>query len=366
MLPSALRTLLKQVSRSFYLSVRVLPSCVQYPIGLGYLLARAADSIADTKVWPAVERLSLLRLLSQAAAGDDAAREPLFQQLADARVSNERTDDNPAAQAEARLLSCLPECLDLLAALPSEDQRLVRWVLDRLTQGMARDLERFPCVDGVVAAEQVVALATLAELDEYCYFAAGCVGEFWTDLTTARLSGLAALREPALRQRGVALGNALQLVNVVRDVVADLRIGRCYWPTELLAPHGLSPRRLAELAQGQAPSSHERSALITVSTALCDRAMAHCQEAWPYVQAIPPSLVRLRLACCWPLLLALDTLSALRAAQSPLLSPSRPIKVRRAQVYSLLWESSGAALRDRLLGSMRLDVVFAAHAAAVR
>lgn len=370
MLPTALRTLLKQVSRSFYLSVRVLPADVQYPVGLGYLLARAADSIADTPLLPAVERRSLLTLLSQATAGD-ATAQPLLARLTAARLVSPSDGPDAAkagsqtAQAEARLLSCLPQCLDLLSALPVDDRRLVQRVLDQLTQGMQRDLARFPCADQAVPPDQVVALATHADLDEYCYFAAGCVGEFWTDLTALHEPALATLRGADLRQRGVALGKALQLVNVVRDVVSDLRIGRCYWPIELLTPHGLTPRRLAELAQGQPPADGERAALIAVSAALCHDATALCQQAWPYVQAIPPSRVRLRLACVWPLLLALDTLSALRAVQSPLLLPSQVVKVRRSQVYALVWESSGAAVRDRLLGSARLDRVFATHAAAV-
>ena len=364
MLPSALRTLLKQVSRSFYLSVRVLPASVQYPVGLGYLLARAADSIADTPVLPAVDRRALLQYLAQAAAGEPQTTQPLFARLQSARLCEAVSSSTPTAQAEARLLASLPQCLSLLAALPTEDQRLVRRVLDQLTQGMIRDLERFPCADQAVPPEQVVALATHDALDEYCYFAAGCVGEFWTDLTAAHVPGLAGLCAPELRQRGVALGKALQLVNVVRDAVSDLRIGRCYWPTELLSPHGLSPQRLAELAQGREPSQAERVALIAVTRALCDNAAGLCQQAWPYVLAIPASRVRLRLACVWPLLLALDTLSALRAVGCPILLPLQPVKVPRSQVYGLLWESSGAAVADRLLGSTRLDGVFAAHAMA--
>ena len=363
MLPTALRLLLKQVSRSFYLSVRVLPASVQYPIGLGYLLARAADSIADTPLLPASERLVLLQRLAQAAGGDASAQTALMQGLERARLSSPQPTapqpPNPTAQAEARLLSTLPQCLSLLSGLPPDDQRLVRWVLDQLTLGMGRDLTRFPCADATVPPDQVVALARQSDLDEYCYFAAGCVGEFWTDLTAAHVPQLATLRQPDLRQRGVALGNALQLVNVVRDVVSDLRIGRCYWPADLLAAHGLSPHRLAELAHGQPPQDSERPALIAATHTLCDQGSRLCQQAWPYVQAIPPSLVRLRLACVWPLLLALDTLAALRSAGSPLLFPTAPVKVSRSHVYSLLWQSSRAAVRDRLFGSAQLDRVFA-------
>lgn len=49
--------LLKSVSRAFYLSLRVLPAGLREPIGLAYLLARAADTVADTRLLPPDERL---------------------------------------------------------------------------------------------------------------------------------------------------------------------------------------------------------------------------------------------------------------------------------------------------------------------
>ncbi len=43
-----LHDLLKQVSRSFYLTLAVLPSRVAKQVGIAYLFARAADTVADT------------------------------------------------------------------------------------------------------------------------------------------------------------------------------------------------------------------------------------------------------------------------------------------------------------------------------
>ena len=57
--------LLKGVSRSFYLTLRILPEGMRDPVGLAYLLARAADTIADTSLIPPVQRLDLLLALRQ-------------------------------------------------------------------------------------------------------------------------------------------------------------------------------------------------------------------------------------------------------------------------------------------------------------
>ena len=60
---AALNELLKQTSRSFYLTLRVLPADVSPQIGLAYLLARATDTIADTELVPLAQRLAALQAL---------------------------------------------------------------------------------------------------------------------------------------------------------------------------------------------------------------------------------------------------------------------------------------------------------------
>lgn len=362
MLSPDLRSILKGVSRSFYLSVRVLPSTVQEQVAVGYLLARAADSLADTAILPAAERRRLLGLLRLAATGERAAHSQFLSALAAAQARTPLTGD----ANEGLLLQRLGDCLALLGDQPAADRALLQRVLDQLTSGMERDLERFPPADGPVPPGEVVGLADRSQLDEYTYSAAGCVGEFWTDLMALHLPALSHLAGPDLRRRGISLGNALQLVNVIRDVRADLQIGRCYWPEDLLRRHQLSPARLAEIAAlgpgSPSVATAEATALQAATAELCDWSLDLCRAAWPYVQAIPAAHIRVRLACIWPLLLAVDTLRALRAAGSPLLCWGPPIKISRQQVYGLLWESTGAAVRDRFLGGGRIDRVFSLHA----
>ena len=66
--------LLRQVSRSFYLSLAILPRPLREPIGLAYLLARAADTVADTPLIKRDERLAHLEALRRAYAGGASAR----------------------------------------------------------------------------------------------------------------------------------------------------------------------------------------------------------------------------------------------------------------------------------------------------
>src|SRR5689334_12842529 len=71
--PELLSSLLKQVSRSFYLTLRVLPNAIRPQIGLAYLLARATDTIADTEIVPVADRLQALHALRQRILGQTSA-----------------------------------------------------------------------------------------------------------------------------------------------------------------------------------------------------------------------------------------------------------------------------------------------------
>ena len=71
--------LLASVSRSFYLSLKILPSEIRSAACLGYLLARATDTVADTDAIAAGERLQVLSGMAAAVAGEDAV--PDFTEL---------------------------------------------------------------------------------------------------------------------------------------------------------------------------------------------------------------------------------------------------------------------------------------------
>src|SRR5947208_847986 len=114
-----LTDLLKQVSRSFYLTMRVLPSAIRPQIGLAYLLARTTDTIADTQLVPPLERLQALQALRERILGNSSA--PLgFGELA-------RQQSSPA---EWSLLQRIEESLAVLGEFSLEDQQRIRDLLE--------------------------------------------------------------------------------------------------------------------------------------------------------------------------------------------------------------------------------------------
>jgi farnesyl-diphosphate farnesyltransferase len=306
--------LLRDVSRSFYLTLRVLPGKVRSPIGLAYLLARTTDTIADTELVAPEQRLEALRALRERIQGRSDA--PLdFGVLA----------RQQGVRAEALLLEKCEASLALLRGLPSADAQRVREVLDTITSGQELDLRRF----AGASASFLVALRTEEELDDYTYRVAGCVGEFWTKMCRAHLFPRAPVDDAFLLKNGARFGKGLQLVNILRDVAADLRNGRCYLPAERLAGTGLKPEDLLQAAN--------EPRLRPLYDVYLDRADAHLVAGWAYTNALPRRCARVRLACAWPILIGRETLKRLRGGN--VLDAAQRIKVSRREVRRLMLRS---------------------------
>jgi farnesyl-diphosphate farnesyltransferase len=309
-----LTRLLSRVSRSFYLTLRVLPAQVRRPIGLAYLLARTTDTIADSELVPAPERLAALARLRDSISGRHVPP-PTLADLAQSQT----------LPAERELLSRVGEALHLLNCMTPDDASDIREVLAVITSGQELDLRRFGCPE----PGQVLALQSDEDLDDYTWRVAGCVGRFWTRVCRRNLFPRALLDDEALIRDGIRFGKGLQLINILRDLAHDLRQGRCYLPEYRLHQAGLKPADLL------APSAEAR--LRPVFDPLIALAESHLAAGWRYTNTLPPSQRRVRLACAWPILIGAATLSRLKT--TPVLNPNQRVKVSRLQVYQILLRS---------------------------
>lgn len=161
-----LRDLLKQVSRLFYTTLVVVPADVRDQVSLGYLFARAADTIADTELIECSRRLDLLYQLKAQFVSDQIAL-PQVQAIQQAVGP---VQQNPS---ERILLEGLEDCFRLLQTFSPDDRRRIQRLMTTLTQGMEMDLVVFP---GTTAAE-LTGLKTLEDLDRYTYYVVGFVWE---------------------------------------------------------------------------------------------------------------------------------------------------------------------------------------------
>jgi len=328
--PELLSSLLKQVSRSFYLTLRVLPKTVRSQIGLAYLLARATDTIADTEMLPVATRLASLNALRQRILDETSVTlrlADLFSDPTNAGMTANGADLQPGSgsSAEGLLLGRVEEALSLLRSFSASDQQRIRQVLATITSGQILDLERF----AEASATDIRSLETDQQLDDYTYRVAGCVGEFWTAICRAHIFPAATLDDNWLMVQGVRFGKGLQLVNVLRDLPADLRQGRCYMPAEELERVGLTPPALLN------PSNEP--GFRPLYERYLAQAQAHLTAGWAYTEALPRRAVRVRLACAWPLLIGVRTLQRLHL--SPVLDFRNRIKIGRIEVRNLVLRS---------------------------
>ena len=290
------KRILKDVSRSFYLTLRLLPGEMREAAGLGYLLARTSDTIADTEGVPVEQRLRLLMDYADSLASGDPL--PVWP-----AVMLEH-----ATPGEAALLERAGDVVGWLGRLEQRQAELVREVVATIISGQTLDLTQFAGAD----ESHPVAIAGAADLEDYTWRVAGCVGAFWTKLGFLTLgAAYSSAGEKELLERGIAYGKGLQLVNILRDLPEDLANGRCYLP-------------VAD------PSDHE--ALMGEYGFWHRKAVEWVGEGIGYASTLRSR--RLRAATVLPALLAEETLGLLDGKVV-----RGKIKVPRRTVYRLLAES---------------------------
>ena len=318
-------TLLEGTSRSFYLSLKVLPKNIRRHIGLTYLLARLADTIADSKVGE--NKILLQSLKEYNARIQDSNKElPDFTKLASIQEN----------KSESELLSdaIIPvNYLEKTDKFTDSDRQKIRRCLDIIISGQSLDLERFTDASG----NQIISLDNEEELDDYTYRVAGSVGELWTHMSLDHLFEMDSEMQEILFIKALNFGKSLQLINILRDLPEDLLMGRCYLPKETLEKYNLSAEDLKD--------SKNMEAFKPLFDIYLDRAISYLNDAIEYIEMLPKNQYRLRLSCMLPVLIGQRTLILLR--KENILDSKNRIKVMRPEIRRIMWQSIALCLLRR-------------------
>jgi len=317
-------SVLRSVSRSIYLSIRLLPAELRQSVALAYLLARTTDTVADTARISRTVRNETLRMLSNGIQGK-ASRDVVVDLIASFFPLQEN-------MSERQLLESLPDCLEWLEQMEHADRNDIRAVLEKITHGQMLDLQQFD------SPGEIRALGTTADLDEYTYLVAGCVGEFWTRLCFRHVRNFATLSEDEMLALGRRYGMALQLINVLRDAGSDLRAGRCYFPEyELGAAHLTAPEILSE------PERFE-----PIYRTWLEKAKNGLECGMQYSGAIRK--LRVRAATVLPALIGARTLALLDAAGTGALQCV--VKIPRHEVRTMILSLAAAFASRKVINTM--------------
>ena len=198
-------TVVRQQAKNFAYGITLLPADKRRALSAVYAFARQIDDIGDGTL-PAAEKIAALgaarTTVAQLAAGGGGAAE---------------------AVADDQVLLALWHAARLFPIPVSSFGELI---------------------DGCEADVRGVGYACIADLEHYCRCVAGSIG---------RLSlGVFGSRDPAAAAPlADALGVALQLTNILRDIREDLDIGRVYLPADDLAKFGCSLTPAGQAGPGE-------------------------------------------------------------------------------------------------------------------
>ncbi len=307
-------SMLPKVSRTFALCIRLLPSDLEYPILVAYLLCRIADTIEDTPSIAPLDKRRLLERLSACLDDSHLDAGPLRETFAHPQSDEEQL----AFEADATLRE--------FRTLPTVQRECIRPWVQEMCSGMA-DFATMQSGD-----RPVLGLETVEDLERYCYYVAGTVGHLLTDLFQTDETGRTNGRHAQLDALATSFGLGLQITNIIKDVGDDRLRGWSFIPRELCRDAGVDPATL------QDPVNRHKAR--NVMNQLIEKAQRHLDDALEYCVTLPRSQYRVRMFCLTSMYFAVRTLSLARTDER-LLDPEHKVKISRKAVYRTV---AGAAL----------------------
>jgi len=305
-----LRTLLwdmlRKTSRTFYLSIRQLPTEVGDSLCLAYLMLRVSDYLEDNEIMPPDEKVIALQCWHDIMTSDRPAED----------LSSTLPTTDFAANPDLIAAQNAKIILQALSFLPDELKATIIGHVCDSTLGMARWVKRGP------------KFTNEADLDDYMHEVAGRVGYLSTEVFAWHYPAIRAQLDrlmPMARETGLAL----QTVNIIRGLRKDFERGWVFIPETYCTPFNLKPEEIFN-------PDYESQALLIVDL-MAQKAQRHLEKAVEYIRCLPPWLHRLRLACIWPMLFAVRTLAISRRNMAVLVGE---VKITRDEVKRIVFETS--------------------------
>jgi farnesyl-diphosphate farnesyltransferase len=314
--------ILPHVSRTFALTIPQLPVPLRTAVANAYLLCRIADTIEDEPALSADETRVFLQRFTAVVRGSEPAA-PLAREVA--RRLSERT-----LPAERELVSQMERVLEVTAGLGPE-----RAAIERCIEVMCHGMHHFQ------RTASLEGLARASDLDSYCYYVAGVVGEMLTELFCCHSSAIAAQRA-ALQELSTSFAQGLQLTNIIKDFWEDHSRGACWFPRDVFAAHGVE---LAQVSAQRSPAGFPAGVRELVAVA-----HGHLRNALAYTLLLPATERGIRLFCLWAIGLAVLTLR--KIAAQPDFTRGAQVKVSHGAVLLIRLCTGAAAGNDRLLRRM--------------
>ena len=208
------KTILGSVSRTFALTIPLLPQTIEKVVGNTYLLCRIVDTIEDAADLSPSSKQALSKLFLDAVLEKSPVNtfvEPCLSAL-----------KNYGNQDELDLIIHTPTVLRILHTCSIEDQAAVSRCVSIMSDGMSHFHTK----------QTQEGLKDLQEFEQYCYVVAGVVGELLTTIFSNH-SPQFAQRIQGQEDLAIAFGQALQMTNILKDSPEDKARGVSWKPANL-------------------------------------------------------------------------------------------------------------------------------------
>ncbi|WP_428354155.1 phytoene/squalene synthase family protein [Methyloprofundus sp.] len=295
--------LLEGVSRTFALTIPQLPADLYPAVANAYLLCRIVDTVEDEVSLSFTQKQQFCnRFIEVVRTGNDAAS--FATDLAP--LLSEQT-----IPAEHVLIQLTPRVIEITHSFDPEQIAALLGCVDTMAKGM-------PAYQGM---DLHGGLATLQDMNEYCYYVAGCVGEMLAKLFCHYSADINQHREQLL-ELSVSFGQGLQMTNILKDIWDDAQRGVCWLPQDVFTETGFDLKELntsTDSAEFRLGLEH----LISI-------AQGHLKDALTYTQLLPSHETGMRNFCLWALGMAVLTLNEIK--QHLDFNDSNQVKITRKDV----------------------------------
>ncbi len=312
--------ILPGVSRTFALTIPVLPKRLAEVVANAYLLCRLADTIEDDVGLNNEQKSAFHRRFVAIVKGEEAA-EPFAAELLPLLSSRALADERDLVASTATVIR-----------VTASFSRAERDALTRCVSVMCAEMPEFQ------RRKSLSGLKDMDEMAHYCYVVAGVVGEMLTDLFCVHCPELQSRRDEMMRL-AVSFGQGLQMTNILKDIWDDRQAHTCWLPRSVFANGEFRLEKLDEF--------HDTEAFRAGLQELVGIAHQNLRTALAYTSCIPTREVGIRKFCVWAIGMAVLTLRKIHA--HPDFTSGQQVKISRRSVKATILTTNLTLGSDRAL-----------------
>ncbi|KAF3977198.1 MAG: squalene/phytoene synthase family protein [Methylococcales symbiont of Iophon sp. n. MRB-2018] len=312
--------LLEGVSRTFALTIPQLPNKLYPAVANAYLLCRIVDTIEDEVSLNTQQKeyfcSTFIDIVKTGNNADAFAKEL-------APLLSEQT-----IPAEHNLIQLTERVITITHSFAPEQIEALSCCVETMAKGMPT----------FQALDLSAGLNTMADMDDYCYYVAGCVGEMLAKLF-CHYSADINIHKTELLTLSTSFGQGLQMTNILKDIWDDARRGVCWLPQDIFTETGFDLKNLT-------PETNDENFRLGLAH-LISIAQQHLHNALKYTQLLPSSETGLRNFCLWALGMAVLTLNNIKKNLD--FNHSDQVKITRKDVKRTILASKLTARSNILL-----------------